>query len=180
MRDYKIAKSITLILLVFIIMIFVVSCSEQNVGNNKNEIANEEISIVPVNPIILTQAIKLPEDVIRDAFEYENAHQLKSLLECYTIRHKDTNFRLDNLESCKLESLSLIKDESIYNSYFKSGLGLINGVKRENVRIYTVKYNVQYKDQSKEPEDSGERKKMFTLIRENNLGEWKIEEIGEF
>ncbi|MCR1131900.1 DUF4829 domain-containing protein [Clostridium botulinum] len=94
---------------------------------------------------------------------------------CYTTRYKDVNFRLDNLESCRLDSLELITDSRIYKSYFTSGVE----IKRENVRKYTVKYNVQYKDQSKEPEDSGDYEKMFTLIRENNLGEWKIDGIGE-
>ncbi|HWP97086.1 MAG TPA: DUF4829 domain-containing protein [Syntrophomonadaceae bacterium] len=35
-----------------------------------------------------------------------------------------------------------------------------------------------YKDQSQEPEDSGEYEKAFILIKENNDGGWKIDDIG--
>ncbi|NFH69213.1 DUF4829 domain-containing protein [Clostridium botulinum] len=167
-------KSRILILLIFTILILVVGCSEQKVNETKseNECVVEENFIKSIN---LSEAIKSPEDVIRDSFKYENSHQLKNLLTCYTTRYKDVNFRLDNLESCRLDSLELITDSRIYKSYFTSGVE----IKRENVRKYTVKYNVQYKDQSKEPEDSGDYEKMFTLIRENDLGEWKIDGIGE-
>ncbi|NFT93334.1 DUF4829 domain-containing protein [Clostridium botulinum] len=163
-------KSRILILLIFTILILVVGCSEQKVNETKseNECVVEENFIKSIN---LSEAIKSPEDVIRDSFKYENSHQLKNLLTCYTTRYKDVNFRLDNLESCRLDSLELITDSRIYKSYFTSGVE----IKRENVRKYTVKYNVQYKD----PEDSGDYEKMFTLIRENNLGEWKIDGIGE-
>ncbi|WP_017352572.1 DUF4829 domain-containing protein [Clostridium sp. ZBS4] len=171
-------KNGILILLIFTTSILVVGCSEQKVNDTKseNECVVEENFIESIK---LPEAIKSPEDVIRDSFKYENAHQLKNLLTCYTIRYKDINFRLDNLQSCRLDSLELITDSRIYKSYFTSGRGMINNIKIENVRKYTVKYNVQYKDQSKEPEDSGEYEKMFTLIRENNLGEWKIDGIGE-
>ncbi|WP_252223454.1 MULTISPECIES: DUF4829 domain-containing protein [unclassified Clostridium] len=167
-------KNNILILLIFIASILVVGCSEQKVNDTKseNECVVEENFIESIK---LPEAIKSPEDVIRDSFKYENAHQLKNLLTCYTTRYKDINFRLDNLESCKLDSLELITDSRIYKSYFTSGVE----IKRENVRKYTVKYNAQYRDQSKEPEDSGDYEKMFTLIRENNLGEWKIDGIGE-
>ncbi|NFG63126.1 DUF4829 domain-containing protein [Clostridium sp. CMCC3677] len=170
-------KNKILILLIFIASILVVGCSEQKVNDTKseNECVVEENIIESVNAINLPEAIKSSEDVISESFKYENSHQLKNLLTCYTTRYKDVNFRLDNLESCRLDSLELITDSRIYKSYFTSGVE----IKRENVRKYTVKYNVQYKDQSKEPEDSGDYEKMFTLIRENNLGEWKIDGIGE-
>ncbi|WP_252224179.1 DUF4829 domain-containing protein [Clostridium sp. ZBS2] len=167
-------KNKILILLIFIASILAVGCSEQKVNDAKseNECVVEESFIESIK---LPEAIKSPEDVIRESFKYKNSHQLKNLLTCYTTRYKDVNFRLDNLESCRLDSLELITDEGICKSYFTSGVE----IKRENVRKYTVKYNVQYKDQSKEPEDSGDYEKMFTLIRENNLGEWKIDGIGE-
>ena len=167
-------KNGMLILLIFTTSILVVGCSEQKVNDTKSEnkcVVEENF----IESIKLPETMKSPEDVIRDSFKYENVHQLKNLLTCYTTRYKDVKFRLDNLESCRLDSLELITDSRIYKSYFTSGVE----IKRENVRKYTVKYNVQYKDQSKEPEDSGDYEKMFTLIRENNLGEWKIDGIGE-
>ncbi|NFA43339.1 DUF4829 domain-containing protein [Clostridium botulinum] len=171
-------KNGILILLIFTTSILVVGCSEQKVNDTKseNECVVEESFIESIK---LPEAIKSPEDIIRDSFKYENAHQLKNLLTCYTTRYKDINFRLDNLESCRLDSLELITDKKIYKSYFTSGSGMINNIKRENARKYTVKYNVQYKDQSKEPIDSGDYETIYTLIRENNLGEWKIDGIGE-
>ncbi|MBN1050487.1 DUF4829 domain-containing protein [Clostridium botulinum] len=167
-------KNNILILLIFITSILVVGCSEQKVNDTKseNECVVEENFIESIK---LPETMKSPEDVIRDSFKYKNSHQLKNLLICYTTRYKDINFRLDNLESCKLDSLELITDSRIYKSYFTSGVE----IKRENVRKYTVKYNVQYKDQSKEPIDSGDYETIYTLIRENNLGEWKIDGIGE-
>ncbi|EES47888.1 hypothetical protein NE172_13185 [Clostridium botulinum] len=66
-------KSRILILLIFTILILVVGCSEQKVNETKseNECVVEENFIKSIN---LSEAIKSPEDVIRDSFKYENSH----------------------------------------------------------------------------------------------------------
>ncbi|HWP97245.1 MAG TPA: DUF4829 domain-containing protein, partial [Syntrophomonadaceae bacterium] len=38
---------------------------------------------------------------------------------------------------------------------------------------------VEYKDQKTEPRDSGEYEESFYLIKENNVGNWKIDDNGE-
>ncbi|MBN1040351.1 DUF4829 domain-containing protein [Clostridium botulinum] len=45
---------------------------------------------------------------------------------------------------------------------------------------YVNNYNVKYTDQNKEPEDSGSYEKIYTLIRENNSGGWKIDEARQY
>lgn len=118
------------------------------------------------------------EKVIRESFKYKNDHNLKKLRELYSSSFKNTNFRLDNLVSTKVLGIKLLNNETNYNVYFNSGRGRINDVERKNVIIYKVKYYVEYKDQTIEPENSGEYEKGFTLIKENNLGNWKIDTIG--
>ncbi|SFD31972.1 DUF4829 domain-containing protein [Clostridium uliginosum] len=170
MKILKYLQSMFILSVILGISIFVFGCSEKSDTNTNNEITKIELS----------EPIKSPEDVIKDSFKYENEHNKEKLLNYYTTRYENINFRLDNLESIELNSLDLITDEEIYYSYFTSGLGLFNSVKRENVKKYTVNYNIKYKDQSKEPADSGSYDKIYTLIKENNLGDWKIDGIGEF
>ncbi|WP_252249422.1 DUF4829 domain-containing protein [Clostridium sp. VAP23] len=167
MKNFKYLQSIFILSIILGISILVSGCGKKSVNNE-------------ITKVELSESINLAEDVIRDSYKYKNEHNKEKLLNCYTKRYENIDFRLDNLESIELNSIDLITDEKIYDSYFKNGSGLINGVKRENVKQYTVKYNIKYKDQSKEPQDSGSYEKIYTLIRENNSGNWKIDEIGEF
>ncbi|MGC7872677.1 DUF4829 domain-containing protein [Desulfosporosinus sp. SYSU MS00001] len=118
------------------------------------------------------------EKVIRDSFIYENDHNLSKLRESYSSRYSDSNFRLDNLVSVKILEIKILEKEANYNDYFSYGRGRINNIEKKNLIIYKVKYYVEYKDQTKEPMNSGEYERAYYLIRENNVGNWKIDDIG--
>ncbi|NFN17458.1 DUF4829 domain-containing protein [Clostridium botulinum] len=57
----------------------------------------------------------------------------------------------------------------------------VNDTKSENECVVEENFikSINLSGAIKSPEDSGEYEKLFTLIRENNLGEWKIDGIGE-
>ncbi|HBJ2622887.1 hypothetical protein FDB37_14095 [Clostridium botulinum] len=68
-------KNGILILLIFTTSILVVGCSEQKVNDTKseNECVVEESFIESIK---LPEAIKSPEDIIRDSFKYEKMFTL--------------------------------------------------------------------------------------------------------
>lgn len=119
---------------------------------------------------------KMPENTIKKSFDYTNNKNLEKLLDCYTDRNKDSDFRLYNIKKVSLKKIELIKDEEMYNQYFSSGLGSINNISRNNIKIFNVDYHIEYNDENIEPQDSGDDSKYYNLIKEN--GSWKIDTIG--
>ncbi len=117
-----------------------------------------------------------PENIIKKSFDYTNNKNLEKLLECYTDRNQDIDFRLYNIKNISLKKIELITDEEIYNQYFSSGLGSINNVSGDNIKIFNVDYYIEYNDEKIEPQDSGNDSKYYSLIKENR--HWKIDSIG--
>ncbi|OOM80860.1 hypothetical protein CLPUN_12370 [Clostridium puniceum] len=134
------------------------------------------ISIILIS-VLAYLIINSPTNVIKESIKYENEHNLEKLLNCYTSKNQDSNFRLDNIESKQLVSISLIKDDSIYNSYNNEN-ELGNELLNKNVRIYSVKVNIRYKNENIEPITNGEYEYHYYLIKESNTGKWKIDSIG--
>lgn len=118
------------------------------------------------------------EKVIRDAFFYQNNHDLTKVKDLYSSRYSNSTFRLDNLISIQILELKLLKNEINYRLYLDYGPGRVNNIERKNLIIYKVRYNIEFKDQTLEPIDSGEYQRAYSLIRENNIGNWKIDDIG--
>lgn len=150
-----------------------VSCSK---GKESNEVlTNGKINSLEYTEEEINEAV----EVIKNSFKYANEKNIIDLKDCYTSRHMNSDFRLFNLESKELKEVALLTEEKNYSEYMEYGTGKINGVERRNIIAFRVKSSIQYIDDNIEPVDSGINETGYTLIREKNLGGWKIEEVGE-
>ena len=148
-----------------------------DVQNSSISISNETNTII-IQSNISEMSIEA-EDVIRNSFKYKNEHNLDKLLECYTDRNKNSNFRLDNLEYIEIIDLKQVTDESQYrNSIIRIRSGE-NNLKIKAIKIYYVKFNIKYKDDTIEPINSGETMNEFTLIKLKNSDKWLINDVGD-
>ncbi|MEA4901027.1 DUF4829 domain-containing protein [Desulfitobacterium sp.] len=161
MRNTKKIKYILLVLVSLGFIIFLVTWQ-----SNKAQIAS------PTFPPYSKKDSKESEKVIRDAFFYENEHDLEKLRGLYSSRHANSDFRLFNLSNIKLLEIELPEQKDY------PALNPKLNIERKNMIRYKVKYYVEFKDQTIEPMDNGEYEIYYFLIKENNRGDWKIESTG--
>lgn len=157
---------VSTILIMSFILLLIYNQPDQTKANNNNSFKYDKTTLED------------SEKVIRDAFIYENNHNLNKLRDSYSSKYSNSSFRLDNLVSIKILELKLLEKEVNYNDYFNYGRGRINNIERKNLIIYKVKYYIEFKDQTIEPMNSGEYERGYYLIRENNVGNWKIDDSG--
>lgn len=119
------------------------------------------------------------EEVIKKSFKYRNNRELDKLLECYKDRHKNDNFRFENLEVIEINNIELEADESIYWSYLNNVFVSESNLDFEELRIYKVKYYIEFKDDTIEPIKSGNNSRHFYLIKEKDSGKWLIQDTGD-
>lgn len=124
-----------------------------------------------------------PEEVIENHFEYYNDKNEEKLLSTLTEWYHEPNMEWDfsNLESIKLLNFEEEQDEKQLNTYLTNGRGSINGVSKENVKVFKVKYEVKYKVDGKDgggPMDSGIYEQWYFVIRENEKSPWLIDSFG--
>ncbi|MDU4939813.1 MAG: DUF4829 domain-containing protein [Clostridium sp.] len=152
-----------------ILMIFIVI---MNMGIIDCNITKEEVGFTD-------NEINEGLDVIKNSFKYENDRNEEELKKCYTEVYKDTNFMLTNINSAQIKEVALLKDKRNYYNYLKDGRGNIRNIDINNVKIFKVKYDKKYVDDSIMPMDSGIDEKGFILIRENSTYPWRIDGAGE-
>lgn len=109
------------------------STEKQSINKNSTENINSIIK----KSNISEKSIEA-EDVINRAFKYKNNHDLDKLLECYTDRHKNCNFRLENLEEIEINNMELETYESLYWNYINNVLLNEPNLDFEELRIYNV------------------------------------------
>lgn len=155
MKKYK---NYIIICLIFIIALYctikVYTVQNYNNGNNSSKI------------------------VLENAIKAENKKDLDSLLNYYTSDTKEESFNLDNLNFKYITNIELINKESnLYNVYLTYGKGKTLKVNKNNLRIYTVTYYIQYNDEEASHDTNGSKTQKYYLIKENN--NWKISSIGD-
>ncbi|MEG0844510.1 MAG: DUF4829 domain-containing protein [Romboutsia sp.] len=147
----------------------------------KSEDTNEYIS-TKINKIIEETNIKElsaeAEQIIKNSFLYSNQHDLDKVLQCYVDRYKDFNFGLNNLEYMEMKCLTLITDELRYRQYINNIFLNEQNLEIKEIKIYEVKYDIEYKNDSIEPTDSGETTKEYILIKIKDSNNWLIHSIG--
>ncbi|BAE84315.1 DUF4829 domain-containing protein [Desulfitobacterium hafniense] len=129
-----------------------------------------------INKLIAQNQAK---NTIESAFYFKNNKDVESLKNVYSDRYSYSFFKLENINKIDLIEIKLLKNEKNYNIYYNYGRGRINNVDRKNLIIFKVKYNIEYKDQKIEPVDSGIYEVAYFLIKENNTGNWKIDDVGQ-
>lgn len=121
-----------------------------------------------------------PKEVVENYFQYYNDKDEEKLSSTLTQWHNelDMEWNFDNLESIKLLSISEEKDEMKVEDYLTNGRGSVNGVAKENVKVFKVKYKVKYKEDGKGPIDSGTYEQWYFVIRESEKSPWLIDDFG--
>ena len=118
--------------------------------------------------------------VVKNYFKYYNNKDKEALLTTVSEKSHGANtvWGFDDLKNIKLVFIDENTDESIYNDYFSSGSGSVNGISPENVKIFNVKFNVQYKKDSIFNHLNGFHYNDFILIRKDKDSPWVIDDFG--
>ncbi len=122
-----------------------------------------------------------PKQVVENYFKYYNEKNKEGVISTLTEWHNSPNvvWEFDNLKYIKINSIKEDINPKDKEAYMKYGRGMINGVKEENVIIYTVEYEVKYKKDGVGSQDSGNYTWGFTVIRKDKYSPWLIDDFGE-
>lgn len=165
------------LLIIIIVVIFVIMFGHKPKEENNYEKINDKINTIIDESNIYEESDEV-ENVIKNSFKYRNEHDLDKTLELYIDRYKDSDFRLDNLESIEIIELKLLTDKSQYRQYINNIILNESDLKIKAIKIYEVKYYVEYKDETLEPNDSGEIMKQYCLIKLQDSDKWLIHGVG--
>lgn len=135
--------------------------------------------VILVSVFIGIRIYNEPKTIIKDSIKYENDHNTEKLKKCYTARLGVPYKTVENIKSKELISISLVTDEAPYDSYLNNGMDKDSNLTKDRVKIYKVNYKVEYEDDNKSPEDSGEYSKNYIVIKDSSTESWKIDDIGE-
>lgn len=158
----KVRNSI-LSILFLIVVVFFSGCSKENtkvVVNSSNDSA---------------------ETVVKKYFQYKNEKDKSKMLTTLTELWKAPNvvWGFENLDSIKIINIKEEKNNTIRKGYLSNGRGSINGTTEKNLKVYKVKYEVKYKKDGIEPQDSGIYDWWYFVIRKDDNSPWLIDDFGE-
>ncbi|MBS6501262.1 MAG: DUF4829 domain-containing protein [Clostridium sp.] len=118
--------------------------------------------------------------VLENHFKYKNEKNNENLLTTLTERFNDPNvfWGFENLDSTKIISIEEENNEKLKEGYLINGRGKINGATKNNLKIYKVKFEVNYKKDGVGPRDSGIYDYWYFLIRKDETSPWLIDDMG--
>ena len=121
-----------------------------------------------------------PEEVIKSYFKFEKDHDVENLNKCYAKEpyeetRRTTKGELDNILDIKLLEMELSTNDILYEEALENNRKA--KITREDIRIYSVYYNVKFFDDSGQPVPSGDDMTNFTLVRDKD-SKWRITSIG--
>lgn len=121
-----------------------------------------------------------PQQIVENYFKYSNEKNKEEVLSTLTEWHNSPNVVLgiENLENIKLIDIKEEKSNTIRNGYLHNGRGSINNTTENNLKVYTVKYEVKYKKDSIVPQDSGIYDWCFFVVRKDENSPWLIDDMG--
>lgn len=120
------------------------------------------------------------QTVVENYFKYENEKNKDKLLTTLTEHFNAPNvvWGFDNLESTKIINIEEEMDEKVKEGYLHNGRGSINGITENNLKVYKVKYEVQYKNDGASPQNSGIYDWWYFVIRKDENSPWLIDDMG--
>lgn len=130
----------------------------------------------------LKEANNAPQKVVEDFFKYKNEKNVEKMLaltpyDAGPPSSMDDYF--ENLISIKVLKISEITNEELVNSFFISGRGsILSNISKEDLKIYEVEYQSEYKDDSVGVEESGIYSWDYYVGRDKESGEWLIVASG--
>lgn len=121
-----------------------------------------------------------PAEVIRDHFKYMNERDGEKILSTLTEDwHEGTiDWKFDNLEKIEIVKIELEEDEKEMEGYLINGRGSDNRVTEDNLLIYKVTLDEQYKDDDIAIVPGGTYIYNYFLIRTDKDSPWLIDDYG--
>ncbi|OAA88570.1 DUF4829 domain-containing protein [Clostridium ljungdahlii] len=128
-----------------------------------------------------SQQLLQPKQVVENYFKYLNEKNKKALFTTITEWQKAPNVEwgFDVREYIKLISVNEETNPVFKEGYLSNGRGSINGVKKENVKVYKVDYDVKYKEDAITAEDNGKNTSWFFVVRKDKNSPWLIDSQGQ-
>ncbi|WP_034439041.1 DUF4829 domain-containing protein [Clostridium ihumii] len=150
------------ILIIILTMIILVACSKEK----SNSIVNYKGDSA--------------QNVVENYFEFNNEKNKDKVLTTLTEEWNTPNivWGFENLDSIKIINIEEEKDGQIVESYLNNGRGSVNGATKNNLKIYKVKYEVNYKKDGVGPQDSGIYNYWYYLVRKDEKSPWLIDDMG--
>lgn len=120
------------------------------------------------------------KNVVENFFKYENEKNKDKLLTTLTERYNSPNvvWGFENLDIIKILNIAEEEDEKYKERYFINGRGSVNGVAKNNLKIYKVEYEVKFIKDGVGPKDSGIYEHWYFLIRKDENSPWLIDDMG--
>lgn len=141
-------------------------------------------SIVTNNSSPMTNE-KMAENIIHAKFQAMNDKDEAKVKSYYITSRQADDFRLENLKSTKINKITLIDDLKTYNLERNLILQFPNikedltfPFETDQMKIYEVDYDIEYKDDSLEPITNGNHLTYYILVKNKN-NEWKISGVGQ-
>lgn len=154
-------------------------------GINFNNPGNQVSASAQSGAVHQTEFLSTPEfhpamEVVEKYFKYSDEKNEKGVLSTLTDRWNAPNivWELGNLEYIDLNFIEEETDQKQYESYLKNGRGSINGTTMENLIVFKVMYEVEYKNDYVSSQESGMYEWWFFLIRKDENSPWLIDDMG--
>lgn len=110
---------------------------------------------------------KAAADVVKKYFIYENDQNVTMLSTVLTEKYKLEDKKDPNFKSIKLLRIKVA--DNTYKESYKD---------KENTKIFLVKFDIQFKDDTKAVTDNGSYWWTFTVVRKNVNSPWLISGFG--
>lgn len=154
-------------------------------GINFNNPGNQVSASAQSGAVHQTESLSTPEfhpamEVVEKYFKYSDEKNEKGVLSTLTDRWNAPNivWELGNLEYIDLNFIEEETDQKQYESYLKNGRGSINGTTMDNLKVFKVMYEVEYKNDYVSSQESGMYEWWFFLIRKDENSPWLIDDMG--
>lgn len=118
--------------------------------------------------------------VVENYFKYQNEKDKDKMLTTLTQRYNAPNvvWGFENLKNVKLLNIEEETDENVREGYLTNGMVSINKTTKDNLKVFKVKYEINYKKDGIGPKDSGTYDYWYFVIRKDSNSPWLIDDMG--
>lgn len=130
-------------------------------------------------PDFTKQEVAAARAVVEENFRAVKAKDSKAILKTLTPRHNAPNVILYGEETITLLTVDYNPEDPMRQSYITNGRGSVKGIKKENVIVFKVSFNVEYPKGATGPFNEGKYKNWSViLVRDDKDSPWLIDDQG--
>lgn len=142
------------------------------------------LMVMPFKSAVLNDSQRLvlkPDQVVENYFKYYNEKSKAGVLSTLTKWHSEPNvvYDFDSLSSINLLDMYEEKGQFLRDDYIQSGRGKENNTTLDNLKVFRVKYKVEYKKDGVGYQDSGTYEWLVYVVRKDAKSPWLIDDMGE-